>query len=124
MFFRYNIFAIVMVLIIMALSLSPGGNMPDISEGLLYIESDKAAHFTFYGVLTFMLIVGFTKQYTFPKLRYYSARYSLLIAAVLGLALELLQGVISDRSIEVNDILANTLGASSGLGMFYLIYKL
>ncbi|MTI30710.1 VanZ family protein [Xanthovirga aplysinae] len=124
MFFRHNIFAFILIIIIIGLSLSPGNDMPDISEGFLYIDSDKVAHFSFYCILTFMLIVGFTKQYTYPRLRYFSAKYSLLFAASLGVILELLQGVMSERSIELNDILVNTLGAFFGLGIFYLIYKI
>lgn len=122
MFFRYNLFAFLWVLLILLLGLAPGESMPatDIWD---FINFDKAAHFTVFVVLSFLLIVGFSKQYTFRVLRYRAELFAVLTSFVYGLLIEVGQAFIPDRSLEMADLLANCLGALTGWVVFYLIYK-
>lgn len=87
------------------------------------VPVDKAAHFAVYLILAYLLLVGTQKQYTINTLRYYSIPVSLTVAVLYGVLMELLQGfVIMDRNLEFYDIVANTAGSFSGLGVFWLVY--
>lgn len=87
------------------------------------IPTDKAVHFAVYLILAYVLLVGTAKQYTFGKLRYYSIPVSVTTAVLYGVLMEVLQGfVIMDRNMEFYDIVANTAGSISGLGVFWLVY--
>lgn len=123
MFFRYNLFAIIWIFLILLLGLSPGDAMPD-TDVWDFLSFDKIAHFFVFAVLSFLLIVGFTKQYSFKFLRYNAQTLAVVFSVLYGLLIELGQSVIPDRSLEYADLLANTIGALSGWVIFYLIYKL
>lgn len=87
------------------------------------LPMDKAVHFAVYLIFAYLLLVGTNKQYSFNKLRYYSIPVSLIVTILYGISMELLQGfVIMDRNIEFYDIVANTAGSFSGLGVFWLVY--
>jgi VanZ family protein len=122
MFLRYNIFAILWMVLILFLTLLPGNQLPKVNiESLLSI--DKLAHAFVFSVLVLLLIVGFTKQHQFPKLRFNAIVYSFVTAALLGVTIEVLQIFITERGFEVYDIIANTTGCGIGIVMFYIIYK-
>lgn len=93
----------------------------DIWEGVAF---DKVAHFVVFGVLTLMMIVGFSKQYRYLYLRYRAVPLSLGICLAYGLLIEGTQAlVIPDRSLEYGDMLADCLGCAAGYGIFLGIYK-
>lgn len=108
--------------IIALLSLTSTGGTPMMPLfGILPI--DKAVHFGLYLILSYVLLVGTAKQYTFNKLRYYSVPISIIVAILYGVLMELLQGfVIMDRNLEFYDIVANAVGSFSGFGVFWLVY--
>jgi len=98
----------------------PGKQMPD--TGNLF-SFDKIAHFGVFTILSFLMIIGFAKQYASEKLRNHHAVFGLTISMVYACVLELSQAVIPDRQMNLSDLIANTLGVLSGYLLFLLIYK-
>ncbi len=123
MFFRYNLFAILWILLILLLGLSPGEAMPD-TDVWDFLSFDKVAHFFIFAVLSFLLIIGFTKQYSFKFVKYNAQILAIGFSIFYSLLIELGQALIPGRSMEYADLLANCIGALSGWVIFYLIYKL
>jgi VanZ family protein len=123
MFLRYNLFGIIWFLLILLLGLTPGESMP-ITNVWDFLSFDKIAHFFVFAVLCFLLILGFSKQYTFLYFRYKAIPLAIGISIVYGLAIEIGQTFIPERGLELSDILANSLGVFAGWFVFYLIYKI
>lgn len=123
MFLRYNLFGIIWFLLILLLGLTPGESMP-LTNVWDFLNFDKIAHFGVFGILCFLLILGFSKQYTFLFIRYNAVLLAIGFSFVYSLAIELFQTLIPDRGLEFGDILANSLGVLVGWFVFYLIYKI
>ncbi|MCX7743719.1 MAG: VanZ family protein [Flavobacteriales bacterium] len=119
MFFRHNFITILWLLIIAAVCLIPGRNVPQSP----YISFDKLFHTAIFGCLTFQMMIGLKKQYTFKRLRYQAVPCSIIFSIFYGLLMELLQGLLlPDRSFDALDALANTLGVMVGWLLFELIF--
>lgn len=89
--------------VVVAASLLPASNLPEVPKG-----TDKIEHFAAYALLAAGAVQLFAK------------RLSLLSActalALLGIGLEYLQGHMGlGRAMDVRDALANTLGVLTGL---------
>ena len=123
MFFRYNLFAILWILLILLLGLSPGDAMPD-TNVWDFLSFDKVAHFFMFSVLSFLLIIGFTKQYTFKFVKYNAQALAISFSILYGILIDLGQALVPGRFLEFADLLANTIGALAGWVIFYLIYKI
>lgn len=123
MFLRYNLFGIIWFLLILLLGLTPGESMP-ITNVWELLSFDKIAHFFVFAVLSFLLILGFSKQYTFLFFRYYAVHLAIGISLLYGLIIEIGQTFIPERGLEPLDILANTIGVFAGWFVFYVIYKI
>lgn len=102
---------------------TPGASMPTV-DSWDFLSFDKLAHFFVFAVLSFLLILGFSKQYTFLFIRYNAVIVAVVFSFVYGLSIELVQTFIPDRGAELADIVANSLGVFIGWLAFYLIYKL
>ncbi len=122
MFLRYNFYSFLWGLLILVLSLLPGKALPSVSFWDL-LSFDKAMHMFFYAVFVFLISIGFTKQYTFHKLRYHIIRYALLIGVIYGAFIEIFQGLIMpDRFADMMDFFANFIGCILGGLAFNLVY--
>jgi VanZ family protein len=122
MFLRHNTVGILWALFILALCGLPGGGFPDLSFWRL-LTFDKFAHAFVFAVLVVLLIVGFKKQRTFPVLRYIAVKAAMAFSLIYGALVELLQKLIFiDRTGDLIDFIANSLGCFIGLLAFYLIY--
>ena len=121
MFLKYNLFTIIWAGIIFLLILMPGQQFPALGN---LFSFDKFAHTGVFAILVFLMIVGFTKQYTFPKLREHSVKYSLLISLLYASILELGQALIPDRYANFYDMAFNIVGVLLGYLIFIIIYKL
>jgi VanZ family protein len=119
-FIRFNLFAIIWACVIFLLILMPGKQMPD--TGNLF-SFDKIAHFGVFSILSFMMILGFAKQFANDKLRKRHAIYGLVISLVYASILELSQAIVPDRQMNFLDLIANIVGVISGYLLFLLIYK-
>jgi VanZ family protein len=122
MILRYNLFTIAWAVLILAVTLTPGASMPDLSIWDL-LSFDRFAHLFVFSILVFLMTIGFTKQYTSLFLRFNAARLAFLFSFGYSLVLELLQEIIPGRSVEINDVIANSAGCLIGSLVFYLIYK-
>lgn len=123
MFVRYNLFGLGWSLAILVLTLSPGYAMPETPDWN-FLQFDTFAHFFVFGILTLLMIVGFTKQYTFKRLKSNPVGYAILIAVIYGVLIEFAQGIIPERFFDIKDMIANTVGCFTGWLGFYLIYRL
>ena len=108
--------------LIFAMCLVPGGSLPRVNWMSLF-SIDKLVHVGMFVVLVVLLIVGFRKQYNYQLLRSRAISVALLISFLYGIVIELLQaGVIFDRTADVNDVIANVIGAFLGVLLFRFIY--
>lgn len=123
MFLKYNLFGIIWFLLILLLGLTPGESMPS-TNVWDFLSFDKIAHFGVFAILCFLLILGFSKQYTFLFIRYHAVLLAIGISFFYSLVIELFQTMIPDRGLEFGDIVANSLGVFAGWFVFYLIYKI
>lgn len=121
MFLRFNLFTFLWAGIIFLLILIPGRQMPEMGD---LFSFDKLAHLGVFSILSFLMIIGFTKQYTFPKLKRNPARYSLTISVVYASFLELVQSIIPGRYANFYDMTFNLGGVLFGFVVYLLIYKL
>ncbi|MDY0133258.1 MAG: VanZ family protein [Desulforegulaceae bacterium] len=100
------------ICVITFLSIIPGGKSSEIAiPGM-----DKLVHFVFYLVLA----VLFFYSEIFKKFR---AEFLIILfcSSFFGVFIECIQAIIPWRSFELKDMIANFLGALSGLtGIFYL----
>lgn len=123
MFFRYNLFTICWLLIILLLTLTPGNALPETNLWAELLNIDKVVHFIIFGILAMLMIIGFTKQYTFAALRKYAVTAALAVSIGYGILIELIQIPIPGRGLELMDMVANTIGCLLGYAVFYMIYK-
>lgn len=122
MFFKHTFVAFLWALFILALCGLPGNGFPDLSFWQL-LTFDKFAHAFVYAVLVVLLIVGFKKQRRFLALRYNAVKAAMLSSIAYGGIVEFLQQLIFiQRSGDLIDFFANTVGCVLGLFSFYLIY--
>ncbi|MEM9672315.1 MAG: VanZ family protein [Cyclobacteriaceae bacterium] len=121
MFWRFNFYTLVWMLIILALILLPGRQMPQLGTSLL--SPDKIAHTAVFAILVLLMIIGFAKQQTYPRLRNMAASYALILSVGYASVLEGTQIFSEGRTIDIYDIVANTLGCGLGYGLFLAIYK-
>ncbi|AUS07264.1 hypothetical protein C1A40_04935 [Tamlana carrageenivorans] len=90
--------------------------VPDI--GVSY--GDKIFHFLAYGLLTILWFATFLLTFKITKKS--AVGYALIFAVVFGIIIEVLQGTLTvSRSLDVYDMVVNTLGAL--LASFILIVK-
>ena len=107
----------------MLTTLLPSSSMPSLSIWELF-SFDSFAHAFLFAVLTYLMIVGLKKQYTYPKLKHYAIRTALLISSMFGVCIELLQHhFISGRQGDIIDVLSNTIGCLLGIVIFKWIYQ-
>lgn len=123
MFIQYNLFGFFWATIILLLTVSPGHEMPKTLDWNL-LAFDTFSHFIVFGVLTLLLIVGFTKQFAYNNIRRNAVTYALGAGIFYGILIEGIQSVIPGRYFDVIDILANSIGCLTGYVSFYLIYRL
>lgn len=121
MFLRYNLFNITWAFFVLALTLMPGASMPMTNIWDLF-KFDNFAHVFVFFVLTFLTIIGLRKQYTFRVCRFKAVQLGVSVCILYGLALEVIQGLVPGRTLEIQDMIANTLGCFVGWGLYFMIY--
>ena len=114
----YYIIPTIWALIILILSLLPGKDMPSFSLWEM-VNSDKVAHFGFYGIQAYLLARGLFL--TNPQMKGSSIfMWAFILVVAYGGLIEVMQGTLcADRYADILDFLANTIGAGLGL----LIYR-
>ncbi|WP_318309533.1 VanZ family protein [Flagellimonas crocea] len=97
----------------------------DLDTGTLNIPyADKITHFTFYLVFAFVGSLSLRER-TKGALGIRKTLIFVLVFAILyGILIEVLQYTITvDRMAEFGDILANTLGALTGIGLIRWVFS-
>ncbi|TPE44099.1 VanZ family protein [Pontibacter mangrovi] len=108
----------------MLTTLLPSTSMPASLSLWELLSFDSFAHAGMFCVLCFLMIVGFSKQYTSLTLQRNPVRYSLLISTLFGVTIELLQYfLVYGRHGDVLDVIANTSGCLLGIVFFKWIYE-
>lgn len=108
---------LIWALVILALSLTPGQEMPEVH----FWEFDKFAHIGVYAVLSVLFAAAWTyhAQSRGVFSRSIMSRWTLVVAVIFGLSIEFVQGnFIPDRYFDKFDILANIIGSITGLVAF------
>ncbi len=98
----------------------PGQQMPLLGD---LFSFDKLAHLGVFGVLSFLMIIGFTKQTTFPKITSNPVKYSLIISLGYAGILEMGQALVPGRYANFYDMAFNISGVLLGYLLYLLIYK-
>ncbi|WP_018479630.1 VanZ family protein [Pontibacter roseus] len=107
----------------MITTLLPSSSMPSLSIWELF-SFDSFAHAFLFAVLTYLMIVGLKKQYTYPKLQYYAIRTAFFVSSMFGVCIELIQHYfIPGRQGDIIDVLSNTIGCLLGILLFRWIYQ-
>ncbi|MFN6945046.1 MAG: VanZ family protein [Cytophagaceae bacterium] len=122
MFLRYNAFAIAWAILIVFLTLFPGKEMPEMTIWDM-VSFDKFAHMFVFAIFTLLMIVGFSKQYTYAVLKRHPVRSALLVSIFLGGVIEIAQSIIPGRGFDYLDFVADALGSLLGYVAFYFIYQ-
>ena len=98
----------------------PGQQMPDLG-GLF--SFDKLAHTVVFCILCFFMIIGFTKQHTYPTIKRNPIKFSLIFSGAYASILEFGQALIPARDANLYDLAYNILGVILGYLIFVVIYK-
>ncbi len=98
----------------------PGSELPEAGR---VISFDKVAHIGIFAVLSFTMIVGLKKQYTYKSLNLNAEWYAVTICIVIGFFIEIAQYFSHERSFEWFDLLADGIGAMLGYIFFLIIYR-
>jgi glycopeptide antibiotics resistance protein len=123
-FLRYNIPTLLWATVILFLTLLPAASMPKVPAWEL-ISFSTASHAFVFLVLTVFMLRGFSKQWRFPVLQQYAGIFTLLVAILFGVLIELLQMWLGwGRQGDVMDILSNTIGTLFGLLTYYILCRL
>ncbi|WP_299756256.1 VanZ family protein [uncultured Pontibacter sp.] len=108
---------------ILLTTLLPSTSLPSSLSIWELISFDSFAHVFMFCVLCFLMIVGMSKQFTFPRLHHYAIRFSLFASTLFGIGIELMQHFfIYGRQGDIIDVVANTSGCLLGIVLFKLIY--
>lgn len=104
------------VLLVFWLSFAPHNdlNLPTLFEG-----ADKIVHFCFYFGMSF-LVSSYIDRFTSKRI--YSVLSTFFIVALTGGTVEIIQPIF-ERSLDIFDMIANTLGNISGLGIYLILRK-
>lgn len=121
MFLRYNLPGIIWGIIIFVLLSMPGSEVPRFPF-LQFLPLDKIIHFILFGVFSFLLSLGFLRQYSYMLLRFKAMIAAFCISFVYGSTMEWLQGMVfEDRTSDWFDFVMNSSGTICGLPTFVLL---
>jgi VanZ family protein len=101
----------------------PGSKLPRIGFWS-FLPADKLAHVFLHFVFSILLIVGFSRQYSYSEDSVTIYFYSVLISFAYGVVIEFLQATIFiGRGADIFDMLANFLGAVAGCLSLIILKK-
>jgi len=122
MFARHLIWSFAWAAMIAFMYFVPGKDLPMVDVWDL-LKFDKIGHFTVFCIFAIVLKTGLSRQIRFRQIRQKAARWTLYIAVSYGGVLEYFQGrLIQDRTSDIWDFIANTVGVLVGIVIFRLIY--
>ncbi|MCS6935034.1 MAG: VanZ family protein [Chitinophagales bacterium] len=111
-FLRYNWPSVLWAILIMVACLLPGRDLPD----LTWWQADKWLHAAVYFLWAVLLHHGWIRQRAYPQLHQNTLSKIIILTAVYGFALEILQELLTtDRHFDLRDVLANAAGGAAGV---------
>lgn len=120
-FLKYNWPSILWAAFILVICLMSHRHVPRVTIP----HFDKLVHFGLYFILAVLTWCGWTRQNFFAALRANPAIKIILLLALYGMAIEILQGTLTpDRSFDLGDELANSCGAMTGTLVAKFIFRL
>ncbi|MDF0707493.1 MAG: VanZ family protein [Bacteroidota bacterium] len=122
--YLYTLLFLGWVVIITVLSLFSFSSM-DLDTGTLNIPyADKITHFIFYMVFGFTGCLSLRERTKGSLGLAKTLKIVLVLAIIYGILIEILQFTLTtDRMAEMGDVLANTLGAFSGIGLIRWVFS-
>jgi VanZ family protein len=118
MFLKHTKWAMLWALLILILCGIPGKDIPHISF-LELLSFDKLVHAGIFFVLVLLAIRGFLLQSTITFLQANARVLAVVFCIVYGGLLEIMQGTLfQERSADVFDFIANSIGVLLGLGLY------
>ena len=108
--------AVIIMGIIFLASSTPGGNLPDF--GAWDVDVKKGGHILGYALLGAAYLHGLTKGKSATRLQWVLA---ICLAVIYSISDEFHQSFIPERSPSLGDLLIDTIGAASGLGIWTFI---
>jgi VanZ family protein len=121
--FRYLLPAFAWTVVLFFIIAIPGSSIPD-SRLFQIPHFDKIIHAGIFFILGFLSVYGFTKQGDSTILKNYAYTSAVVFCVIYGGITETIQHFfITERSGEIADILANTLGSIAGVAVFYYLTK-
>jgi VanZ family protein len=124
MFLKHFKWSLLWALFILILCGMPGKDIPHISF-LELISFDKFVHASIFFVLILLTIRGFKLQTAYPFLKKKSKISATIFCINYGGILEIMQGTLfQDRSADVYDFIANSIGCFIGLIAYNKIERL
>lgn len=119
-FLKYNWPSILWAAFILVICLMSHRHVPHVTIP----HFDKVVHFNLYLILAVLTWYGWTRQDKFPALRANTFAKVILLLALYGMTIEVLQGTLTpDRSFDLWDELANSCGAVVGSFAARLIFR-
>ncbi len=118
----FPILTIFWVLAILILTLTPARHVEQFTWPFAIPYFDKIVHWTMFYAFAYLMLGTFYYRGVNKKMM----RTAFLVFGLgfmLGLITEVLQEFVPGRSPEMKDIIANTAGTLSGIGMFLLLNK-
>ena len=120
--FRFILLSTIWTILVISVSLIPSSSFDAQQfeiEGL-----DKAIHLSMYTLMTLFWSTGLKRQHQSKKVRKNAFLIAVLGGFLIGLILEILQEyLVSSRSFDWLDLIANGIGCIFGVIVFKLLYK-
>ncbi len=118
MFLRYHLPTLLWALFIMIVCAIPGERIPKLTF-LEWLKPDKIVHFLVFGILTILILRSFLDAGTLQWNEKNIFFFAVIISSMYGALVEILQySVFINRSGDIKDALANTIGAVLGWWMY------
>jgi VanZ family protein len=110
--------AIIWWLIVTYCSLTVAPQLPDFN----LFTADKLIHFGIYGLLCLLILGGF--RFSGKMLTLKVVIFAVAISAIWGAILETCQAYLPYRTYELDDMVANTIGACLAPPLYWLVRKM
>lgn len=117
---KYYIASLIWALLILILTLTPGKSIPDLE----LFSYDKLGHIGIFMIQAYFLVSGMNFDKKIKNTVTKNILWGLLITEIYGAAVEVGQHFIPDRSMDIMDLLANSIGVILGGVIFYTSIKL
>lgn len=122
-FLRYHRNALLWAFLILVLCTMPVSGVTSIKL-LDLLSFDKLAHMLLFALQFWFIAIGLVKQYKFSYKRNRAASIAFLLSVSYGGIIELIQGyLLSGRTMDIMDMIANIIGAIIGWFLFRIFNR-